>query len=295
MPVVLQIIPDHRAAAGDQRRGHAGAAHVGVILASDGSVFGGGESGVDAGAWRQKIRLDAPVEAGSAGRKARHALVHAVVGIAAVALFRAVAFRSAHRDDVLGAGSDAECALRRQIHFPVGVAGGEADGVVLVVPDDLVVEARAGTVVAVAGGAPRVVHDAGALIVGVLQVFLGAGTDVAALQSGAENEERGVAGHAAELAVAGGAGAGGGTGHVRAVVAGVVPFVIGAPFPGDARGVAALDGLVFEVGVDVVQVAVVKAGILDADHLVFAGVAFQLHVVDVAGVVRPGLVVENFL
>ena len=82
---------------------------------------------------------------------------------------------------------------------------------------------------------------------------------------------------------------------MRAVVAGVVPVVIGAPFPGDARGVAALDCLVLKVGVDVVEVAVVKAGILDADHLSFAGVAFQLHVVDVAGVVRPGLVVEKLL
>ena len=161
------------------------------------------------------------------------------------------------------------------------------------IPDDLVVEARAAAVVAVRIAAPAVVHDAGALVVGVDKVVLVAGIDISAPKSGAQAEDVRFAGHAAELAVAGGAVSDRRAGHVGPVVARVSPIVIGASFVGDAGGGAALYVLPEKVRVDLVGGAVVEAGVLNADHLSFAGVAVQLQVVNVAQEFGSGDVVAD--
>ena len=260
-----EIIADDGRAAGGHGRSHAGAVELGVILGADAGRFPTGFAGIYRGAGGRDVRLDAPVGARAAAGKESHALMQPVVGFGLRRRHRAVVFGSAHRYDVLGAGAGSEMAFGGKIQFAVVVSGGEADRVILVIPDKRVVGAALAAVRAAGAAAPAVVHDSGALIVGALQ--FGVGTDIeSGCASCGQDQNRGSGSHAAELSVAGGAGAAGRARHVGPVSAVVIPAA-GAAVPGSTAGDHSYDSLVLEVRVNVVDVAVVKAGVMDAYHL----------------------------
>ena len=275
-----EIIADDGRAAGGHRRRHARAVELGVILGADAGRFPAGFAGIYRGARGRDVRLDAPVGARAAAGEESHALVESVVGFGLRRRHRTVVFGSAHRDNVLGAGAGSQLAFGRKIQLAVVVSGGEADRVILVVPDKRVVGAALAAVGAAGAAAPAVVHDSGARVVGAFQFGIRADVEAGCASAG-QNIDRGPGRHAAELSVAGRACAAGSARHVRSMPAVVIPAA-GAAVPGSAAGDASYDPLVFEVRVDVVDVAVVKAGVMDAYHLRGAVVSPHTQILQIA-------------
>ena len=173
------------------------------------------------------------------------------------------------------------------------VAGGEAYGVVRVIPDQGIVGAADVVVSAfVRLAAPAVVHDSGAFFVGNLKVGVRSGVKPGRAAAG-QDKNGGRTRHAFELAVAGGSIAAHGAGHVGAVPAAVIPFVVASALVGYAAGGAAADALSFEVRVDVVKIAVVKTGVMEADRLRGSVVSVHYEIFQIAAVVGPRHVVHS--
>ena len=282
-PVFFKVFSDDGAAAGRQGRAHGGAAGAVIILVSFRGLLSAVAGGHDAGAGNDHVGFHAAVGAGAAAGIASQTLVHAVV----------IAFllRSADDDGALGGRLVVELGSRI-FRAVVVVAGGMTDQKVVVLPHQPVVVARAGIVASAAAAAEAAVHDAGAGFVHDLVVLVVAGQDAAAAGAGAEHVKARQRRHAAVEPVAHLAVAKGAAGHVAAVAAGVAPVVVSAPLVGDGGCAAADDQPVIAriVRVHVGDPAVVKPGVLDADHLTFAAVAFQMEIVDVGHRFRPDVV-----
>ena len=161
------------------------------------------------------------------------------------------------------------------------------------IPDKRVVGAADVVVGSVVGlAAPAVVHDPGALFVSYFQVRISSGVD-AGRAAGRQHENGSRGGHAFELAAAGGAVAAHGARHVGAVPAAVIPFVVASALVGDAAGGATADALSFKIGMDVVDVAVVEPGVVEADRLRGAVVAVHYELFQIAAIVGSRHVVHG--
>src|SRR6185295_12203769 len=134
IPAVGVVLPDQR-----REPGCSGARHAGAGEGQRGAGVGGDVAVVvgrdDALSGYRHIRLDAAVGGGAATAEARH-----VVGGGG-------ALRGAHRDAVLGGRGAAYRAASRP-----GVAGGEKDQEILVIPHELVHVLAARRVVVLHGG-----------------------------------------------------------------------------------------------------------------------------------------------
>ena len=268
-PVLFQIFPDDSAASGRKRRRHGGAAGGVIIFVPVSGLLSAVAGGHDAGAGNDHVRLHAAVGAGTAAGEAGQALVHAVIKTALDG--------GAGHDGVLGSRLVVQLG-GRFLGAVVVVAGGMANQKILVLPHQIIFAARAAAVASAAARTETAVHDAGAGVVHDLKIFLRAGKNTAARRSCAKHVKGGVRRHAAVKPVTHFAVPKRAAGHVAAVAAGVAPVVIAAPLVRDGRGAAADDHSVMAriIRIHVLDPAVVKTGVLDADHLPFAAVSFHM-------------------